>query len=109
MGGQLAEFAPASVDAERGRLTLAGEIDIAQVEMVLTEAHACLEGPAPVLEVDLADVTFIDSSGLGALVQIRTAARDRGKSMELHRVPPSVVRLLEVTGLTAVFPAVVDG
>ena len=105
----MAEFAPASADAEQGRLTLTGEIDIALVDVVLNEAYACLAGPAVALEVDLGDVTFIDSSGLGALVQIRTAARDRGKSMELTRVPAAVVRLLEVTGLTAVFPMVVDG
>jgi len=107
--GWVADMAPASADAEQGRLTLAGEIDIATVEAVLGTAQACLAGPAPVLEVDLGEVTFIDSSGLGALVQIRTAAADRGKTMDLTNVPAAVRRLLEVTGLHAVFPAGVDG
>ena len=108
-GGRVAEFVKATADDERSRLRVAGEVDIASVEDLLTEARGCLDGPATLLEVDLGGVTFIDSSGLGALVQIRTAAADRGKRMELTDVPPSVSRLIDLTGLNAVFSAGVDG
>jgi anti-sigma B factor antagonist len=53
--------------------------------------------------IDLADVTFIDSTGLGALIVARKAARERGGSVSLVSPPPVVRRLLGSTRLHDVF------
>lgn len=55
--------------------------------------------------VDLADVTFIDSSGLGALVSaLKTLKRGNGDGdVRLARVQPPVISLLEVIRLNRVF------
>ncbi|HJQ41930.1 MAG TPA: STAS domain-containing protein [Jatrophihabitantaceae bacterium] len=58
----------------------------------------------PRVVIDLGDVTFLDSSGLGALVTIRTEAIDAGKDVRLRNVPPRVARVLAITGLTDAFP-----
>ena len=97
------ESATGPSTGERRTITMSGEVDIATVDQLLAEAYACLEGPAEVCEVDLSGVTFIDSSGLGALVRIRNVAQDRGKQVVLTNIPASVGRLLEVTGLADVF------
>ena len=57
------------------------------------------------LIVDLKDVQFIDSSGLGALVSaLKTLKRAEGSGdMRLARVQPGVVSLLEVIRLDRVF------
>jgi anti-sigma B factor antagonist len=57
------------------------------------------------LVVDLTDVTFIDSSGLGALVSaLKTLKRGSGSGdVRLARVQPSVVSLLEIIRLNRVF------
>lgn len=57
------------------------------------------------LVVDLADVTFIDSSGLGALVSaLKTLKRsDNGGDVRLARVQAPVVSLLEIIRLNRVF------
>jgi len=57
------------------------------------------------LVVDLADVSFIDSSGLGALVSaLKTLKRsDNGGDVRLARVQPPVVSLLEIIRLNRVF------
>jgi anti-sigma B factor antagonist len=57
------------------------------------------------LVVDLADVGFIDSSGLGALVSaLKTLKRsDGGGDVRLARVQPPVVSLLEIIRLNRVF------
>lgn len=57
------------------------------------------------LVVDLKDVTFIDSSGLGALVSaLKTLKRGSGSGdVRLARVQPPVVSLLEVIRLNRVF------
>ncbi|MFL6023720.1 MAG: STAS domain-containing protein [Marmoricola sp.] len=84
-------------------ITLAGEVDIATVGDFLDAAQQCLAGNATLIEVDLGGVTFIDSSGLGALVRLRNQARSRGADVALVRVPETVARVLEVTGLAEAF------
>lgn len=80
----------------------AGEIDVAtapQVESVLLEL---LGGGSPVA-LDLSGVTFIDSSGLRALVTARQRAEDESAAFTLSGRSPAVERLLQVTGLDSVF------
>lgn len=57
------------------------------------------------LVVDLEEVTFIDSSGLGALVSaLKTLKRRTGSGdVRLARVQPPVVSLLEIIRLNRVF------
>lgn len=57
------------------------------------------------LVIDLMDVGFIDSSGLGALVSaLKTLKRsDHGGDVRLARVQPPVVSLLEIIRLNRVF------
>jgi anti-sigma B factor antagonist len=57
------------------------------------------------LVVDLTDVSFIDSSGLGALVSaLKTLKRsDDGGDVRLARVQAPVVSLLEIIRLNRVF------
>lgn len=57
------------------------------------------------LVVDLAEVSFIDSSGLGALVSaLKTLKRsDVGGDVRLARVQAQVVSLLEIIRLNRVF------
>lgn len=84
-------------------LRLSGEVDIAAVQDVLAQASRCLETRPSTLEVDLGAVTFIDSSGLGALVRIRNEAGRQGTTVVLVNLSPSSRRLLEVSGLDQVF------
>jgi anti-sigma B factor antagonist len=53
--------------------------------------------------LDLAGVTFVDSSGLGALIVARNSAREGGGSLSLVSPPPVVRRLLGSTRLHDVF------
>jgi anti-anti-sigma factor len=80
-------------------MTVSGEVDIAAVEGLLAEARACLATDAEILEIDVSAVTFIDSTGLGALVLLSNEAAATGRRVTLTRATPGVVRLLEITGL----------
>ena len=57
------------------------------------------------LVIDLKDVTFIDSSGLGALVSaLKTLKRTSGSGdVRLARLQPPVISLLEIIRLNRVF------
>lgn len=51
------------------------------------------------LVVDLAGLTFIDSSGITELVEARRACLDRNGAFTLRSTTPTVRRVLEITGL----------
>ena len=53
--------------------------------------------------VDLANVSYMDNSGLGQLCLIYTLARNRGGDMKLLRPTPRIRRLMNVTKLDSVF------
>ena len=92
-----------STSVDSARLTVRGEVDIAAVPGLLADAERSMDANLPRLEIDLHEVTFIDSSGLGALVQIQNAAGERGIDVVLTRCPARTRRLLELSGLHHVF------
>lgn len=57
----------------------------------------------PDLWVDLARVSFIDSTGLGMLVSVLQEARDMQGSVHLINASREVRRVLQVTGLELLF------
>lgn len=88
------------VDAD-GTIVVRGDIDIAGGP-ILDDAirDAVRIGP---MVLDLAAVSFIDSSGLRSLLNASRRAQDHGGTVLLRAVGPEVVRLLEITGTTERF------
>ncbi len=61
------------------------------------------------LVVDLTAATFLDSSILGALLEARRQAQEKGLGYVVclgEKPEPGVQRILEITGLVPVFPVV---
>ena len=80
---------------------LCGELDLSTAPR-LDELFASLadEGVLDVT-VDLADLDFIDSSGLQVLVVGLKRLREQGGDLGLRSPRPSTRRVLEITGLTS--------
>jgi anti-sigma B factor antagonist len=81
-----------------------GELDLLtapRLRSVLLEPAVCAQ---PVLVVDLSALAFIDSTGLGTLIETERSTRARGARLVLV-VPPGTVaaRVLAIAGLDAVF------
>ncbi|MEV7416233.1 STAS domain-containing protein [Streptomyces sp. NPDC089919] len=83
--------------------SIAGELDIELMEPAERALAALVDARPPVLVVGLAEVTFCDSSGLNLLLKTRAAAAAAGIGFRLAAVPPTVMRVLELTGTQAVF------
>ena len=79
---------------------LEGRLDAYQVPR-LKEA---LEPLDRALHLDLSGVSFIDSSGLAALIGLYKRAREAGLAFELSGLQDSVRLILEITGLAGVLP-----
>jgi anti-sigma B factor antagonist len=80
-----------------------GEVDIASAPRLHERLTAALRDERGAVVVDLRDVTFIDSTGLGVLVNARQRARATGVSFKL-KLPEGQARFpFEVTGLVSIF------
>jgi anti-sigma B factor antagonist len=58
------------------------------------------------IEIDLAETTFLDSCGLGALVALHKTATSRGGTVRLLNPQPPVQQLLDLTRLNDIFEVV---
>ena len=64
--------------------------------------------PAEHLILDLSGVTFLDSAGTGALVQLFVHRRNKGQTFALARLTTQSSAVLQVAGLTKLLPTYVS-
>jgi len=83
-------------------LTLNGDLDAeAGPGVYLQFQRELLQGQTQFL-INLRDVGFVDSSGLGVLVRCYKDARGRGGEIRLSEVPNPIERILEFTRLDTI-------
>lgn len=89
-----------AVDGGHAVEWLFGDIDLASCDHVVEIGSLALAEPrVDELVVDLSRVTFLDSTGLGALVQLQNYSRATDKRLALRGVPPSVSKVLTLAHL----------
>jgi anti-sigma B factor antagonist len=79
-------------------LVLRGEIDLSSVVGLRTAVDELPRPDTDQLTIDLADVTFMDSTGLGWMAGLARG----GCAVQLRSTPSSIRKLLEVTGIDGV-------
>jgi anti-sigma B factor antagonist len=88
----------------RAIVVLSGELDIAAVP-VIKDAFADAIGQTRVgVVADLSRVSFIDASGLGALVSSANRAEDLPGGLSFSGIPGHMRKLLRIAGLSDRFP-----
>jgi anti-anti-sigma factor len=94
----------ANRDGDTTILHISGELDIATVPALRSAAYAELErADCETLAFDLAELAFLDSTGIGSWVEIRGRAVDNGQRVVIRAVPEFVQRVLEIGALTKLF------
>lgn len=56
-----------------------------------------------VIDLDLGEVSFIDSSALSALLKLKSSIEETGRSMRISSISSQVERVLDITGLLRTF------
>jgi anti-sigma B factor antagonist len=87
-----------AVVAMEGRIVL-GEESTALREKV----KSLLASGQKMIVLNMANVTYIDNSGLGALVASHTSARSQGATLKLSNLGTKFQEILQVTKLVTVF------
>lgn len=82
---------------------LVGELDVVTVPEFKSRIDGLLEDGARELTIDLADLEFIDSTGLSALVAALKRYRADGGDIILRAPTRATTKVLEISGLAQVF------
>jgi anti-sigma B factor antagonist len=82
-------------------LRLSGDLDI-NARADITDAICAAATTGRPIEVDLAEVGFLDSSALGVLISGLNHAHKEGRGFTVVNPSPAAQRLLAVTGLDEV-------
>ena len=105
----LAEAGPLKLDVDvRGEhavLTLIGELDVSSAPLLREIVMALAEAPsgAPRVVLDLTELQFVDSTGLGMMVEALARLREAGGDLELRSAHGAPKRVMELTGIDKVF------
>jgi anti-sigma B factor antagonist len=78
---------------------ICGELDLATAPAVRNEIEAAMGPRQRFLMLDLGKLEFMDSSGIALLIQLA----NRLERVEIRNPSPSVRRVIEITGLNALF------
>lgn len=84
-------------------VTATGELDLYTAPRLQTALASLLRSRADRVVVDLSGVEFCDSTGMNVLLAAMKRLKEQGGSFELAGPRPAVRRILQVTGLDAVF------
>ena len=94
-------------DDDTTMLNLSGELDIATVpELRLVATSELDRAECRRIVLDLSELSFLDSTGIGCWVDLRAHALAQSKQLSIRSVPLTVQRILEIGGLYEMF---VDG
>ena len=85
-----------------------GILDGTQAKEFRKEVDQSLKEGSKIILVDFSDVTFMDSSGLGALVLALKAIRSNGSKIMLCSINEQVTMLFELTSMDKVFKIFAD-
>lgn len=89
----------AITDIEPAGVALRGEIDAHSASDVVDRFSTLPPGDGDIV-IHMAEVSFVDSSGLRVLLDLHQRAGEAGRRLVLHTPSQAVTKLLEVTGLS---------
>lgn len=81
------------------RIALRGELDLSTVPRVEDELRRAEAKRPPLIALDLAGLTFLDSTGLRLVLTADERAREEGRRLVIVRGPKTVSRVFSITRL----------
>jgi anti-sigma B factor antagonist len=100
---------PMDLDLESTRrgsasvLTLRGEVDVYTAPRLRQAIVDLVDAGSPLVVVDMANVDFLDSTGLGVLVEGLKRARARSSDLAIVATQDKILKIFDITGLNKAF------
>ncbi|KGX90578.1 positive regulator of sigma-B activity [Pontibacillus halophilus JSM 076056 = DSM 19796] len=83
-------------------VSLSGEIDAYTAPKLKETLLPLTKGENTVVTVDLAEVNYMDSTGLGVFISALKSTKETNSELKLINPNDRVMRLFEITGLTEI-------
>jgi anti-sigma B factor antagonist len=90
--------------SDRYLITVSGEVDLATSPDLDVAIIAAIDSGATSVVIDLTDVSFMDSSGLGVIVRALKRCREAENDLDLVITNERVLKVFGITGLDQVIP-----
>ena len=90
--------------SDRYVITVSGEVDLATSPELDNAIIDAIESGTSSVAIDLTDVSFMDSSGLGVIVRGLKRCREADKDLDLVITNERVLKVFGITGLDQVIP-----
>ncbi|MGW3477866.1 anti-sigma factor antagonist [Streptomyces althioticus] len=85
-------------------IVVSGDVDLHTAPLLRVEALTAMTRGARHLVLDMAEVDFVDSTGLSTLIVVLHATQEPGGSLRVARVPERLVRMVTMTGIAELLP-----
>src|SRR5664279_2370056 len=83
-------------------IRLTGELDFRRTGELRSTILRASSGTAEVI-LNLSDVTFIDSAGLGVLIEARSTLAEQGIALKITNPPIRILTTLTIAGVAELF------
>ena len=87
----------------RWDMVLTGEVDISNAAQLRGELKTMFDEKASSVTIDIRDLSYIDSTGLGVIIGAYGRMKEQGVSVKLINPAKNVEKLLKITSLDRIF------
>ncbi len=84
-------------------INIEGEVDIFNSAEMKTKLIELIEENPADIKIECSKLTYIDSTGLGALIAVLKKIKEYEKSIYFQNLKPSLSKLFKITNLDKVF------
>ncbi|MDH3038763.1 STAS domain-containing protein [Streptomyces sp. TRM75561] len=91
-------------DKHTAVIVVTGDVDLHTAPVLRAEALTAMTRGARHLVLDMAEVDFVDSTGLTTLIVLLHATEKAGGSVRVARVPERLERMVTMTGIAELLP-----
>ena len=94
------------VDGSAATVVVRGELDVYTAPQLRARLHDLVDAGVSTVTLDLADLAFIDSSGLGVIVGTLKRLRERDGNLVLRSPSRATSKVLDITGLARILDVI---
>jgi anti-sigma B factor antagonist len=85
------------------RITVNGDIEMMTIKSFKQKLFEIGQNTNKNIEIDLSNVDYIDSSGVGVLISLLKLQKKKGKALIINKVSSKVLNVLKLSSLSDVF------
>lgn len=90
-------------DQDVVRIIINGDIEMMTIKSFKQKLFEIGQSTDKNIEIDLSNVDYIDSSGVGVLISLLKLQKKKGKSLIINKVSSKVLNVLKLSSLSDVF------